>query len=669
MSEDRDKWARVRIIMIGVVFGLLFLIVAGRSFYLQILQHENLVKKADKQHQHRVELTPARGSILDRNGTTLAESIHMDSCYAEPRRIKDVDGTAGVLAPILGMPKSELVSHLSTSKSFTWVARWLAPEVATRIKNMKLPGIGFAPESKRFYPNMEIAAHVVGFTGRDPNGLEGIELKYDSTILGNTGYMITERDALGRNIEVKSTVIKDSSPGKSVILTLDKTIQFIAEKELAKAVTDSNAKAGMAVVMESDTGKILAMANYPTFNPNAYARYSLAQLRNHVVTDSFEPGSTFKVFTIAAALDTNTIKPTDVYNCENGIYRFSGRTIHDDHPHSRLNISEIIKYSSNIGSAKIGFKMGEAKLSSYLRNFGFGGRTGIDLPGESPGNLKKHWYGIDLATISFGQGISLSTIQLVTAVSAIANGGTLMKPYLVEQILDDSGNLVQKFEPQAVRRVISADTAQKVTKMMETVTVDGGTGTKAALDGFLVAGKTGTAQKVDPVTRAYSPSKRVGSFVGFVPADRPKLTIAVIIDEPQGVKYGGIVAAPAFKGIAQNTLAYLKVQPNVAIAPAKHPAATAAAAATAAKNVKSVKSVPEPAVETVAEGDEEEMPPEGEVMPNFSGMSMRRVLQVMEKRGINIRLLGSGRATEQSPPPGQKIRGVGEVWIKFTPSA
>ena len=373
MSEDRDKWARVRIIMIGVVFGLLFLIVAGRSFYLQILQHENLVKKADKQHQHRVELTPARGSILDRNGTTLAESIHMDSCYAEPRRIKDVDGTAGVLAPILGMPKSELVSHLSTSKSFTWVARWLAPEVATRIKNMKLPGIGFAPESKRFYPNMEIAAHVVGFTGRDPNGLEGIELKYDSTILGNTGYMITERDALGRNIEVKSTVIKDSSPGKSVILTLDKTIQFIAEKELAKAVTDSNAKAGMAVVMESDTGKILAMANYPTFNPNAYARYSLAQLRNHVVTDSFEPGSTFKVFTIAAALDTNTIKPTDVYNCENGIYRFSGRTIHDDHPHSRLNISEIIKYSSNIGSAKIGFKMGEAKLSSYLRNFGFGG--------------------------------------------------------------------------------------------------------------------------------------------------------------------------------------------------------------------------------------------------------------------------------------------------------
>ncbi len=655
MRDDREKWARIRIIMIGSIFGLMFLGVVGRSFYLQILQHEILVKKADKQHQHKVDLTPARGSILDRNGTTLAESIHMDSCYAEPRRIKDVDGTAAVLAPILNVPKAELVARLSTNKSFTWLERWLAPEVATRVKNMKLPGIGFAPESKRFYPNREIAAHVVGFTGRDPNGLEGIELRYDSTILGNTGYMITERDALGRNISIMNTVIKDSSPGKNVILTLDKTIQFIAEKELAKAVTESNAKSGMALVMESDTGKVLAMANYPTFNPNAYARYTLAQLRNHVVTDSFEPGSTFKVFTIASALDSGTIKATDVYNCENGVYQTSGRTIHDDHPHSRLTVSEIIKYSSNIGAAKIGFKMGGEKLSTYLRNFGFGGRTGIDLPGESPGNLKRHWYGIDLATISFGQGVSLSTIQLVSAISAIANGGNLMKPYLVEQILDDNGTVIQKFEPQLVRRVISPETAQKVTKMMETVTVDGGTGTKAALDGFLVAGKTGTAQKVDSVTRAYSPSKRIGSFVGFVPADKPKLTIAVIIDEPQGVKYGGVVAAPAFRGIAQNALAYMKIQPNIPTTVVAKPQDT--------------KAAPAVAIESLSDGDAEENPVEGEVMPNFTGMSMRRVLQVMEKRGINIRLIGSGRAAEQNPPPGHKIRGVDEVWIKFAPSA
>ncbi len=654
MKDEREKWARIRIIMIGSVFALLFLNVVGRSFYLQILQHEILEKKADKQHQHKVDLTPARGSILDRNGTTLAESIHMDSCYAEPRRIKDVAGTAAVLAPILGIPKGELVTKLSVNKSFIWVDRWLAPEVATRVKNMKLPGIGFAPESKRFYPNMEIAAHVVGFTGRDPNGLEGIELKYDGTILGNTGYMITERDALGRNIAIMNTVIKDSSPGKSVILTLDKTIQFIAEKELAKAVTESNAKAGMALVMESDTGKVLAMANYPTFNPNAYSRYSLAQLRNHVVTDSFEPGSTFKVFTIAAAIDSDTVKPSDVYNCENGVYQIAGRTIHDDHPHSRLTVSEIIKYSSNIGSAKIGFKMGGEELSSYLRNFGFGGRTGIDLPGEAVGTLKKHLSGIDLATSAFGQGISLSAIQLTTALSAIANGGNLMKPYLVEQIINDNGTVAQTFAPQIVRRVISPDTALKITKMMETVTGEGGTGTKAAMDGFRVAGKTGTAQKVDPVTHTYS-SKRIGSFVGFVPADKPKLTITVIIDEPQGVKYGGIVAAPAFRAIAQNSLAYLKIQPNQPITAAVKPANTKAPAT--------------PEEDSLSDEESQDASLEGEVMPNFRGMSMRRVLQVMEKRGINIRLLGSGRAAEQSPPPGQKIRGDGKVWIKFAPSA
>ncbi|MEI6702317.1 MAG: penicillin-binding protein, partial [Deltaproteobacteria bacterium] len=518
-----------------------------------------------------------------------------------------------------------------------------------------LTGIGFVPESKRFYPNLETAAHVIGFTGRDPNGLEGLELKYDGTILGKTGYMVTERDALGRNIAIRNAVIKNSSPGKNIVLTLDKTIQFIAEKELAKAVTESRANSGMALVMEADTGKVLAMANYPTFNPNAYSRYSLAQLRNRVVVDSFEPGSTFKVFTIAAALDAGVIRANDVYNCENGTYRIADRVIHDDHPQSRLTVSEIIKYSSNIGSAKIGLKMGEERLSSYLRSFGFGGRTGIDLPGESPGNIKRHWYGVDLATISFGQGLSLSAIQLVSAVSAIANGGNLMRPYLVERIIDDSGKEVQKFEPQIVRRVISTETARKISMMMETVTGEGGTGTKAAVDGFRVAGKTGTAQKVDSVTRTYSPTRRIGSFVGFVPADNPKLTIAVIIDEPQGIKYGGVVAAPAFRGIAQNSLAYLKIQPNQQTKNTLKPIQAAAS--------------PTRIIEAEREGDAQEIPDEVSVMPNFQGMSMRRVMLVMEKRNINIRLMGSGRASQQNPPPGKKIRGTDEVWIKFSPSA
>jgi cell division protein FtsI (penicillin-binding protein 3) len=656
MRDDREKWARVRIVMIGTLFGLLFLCVVGRAFYLQILKHEEMVKRAEKQHQRTVQLTPARGAIMDRNGTPLAVSVEMDSCYAEPRHIQDVEGTAAVLAPLFGTPRHEIVKKISNAKNFVWLERRLAPETALRIKNMKLRGIGFVKENKRFYPNVEVAAHVLGFTGQDPNGLEGIELKYDSTILGNTGYMITERDNLGRDIAVKSTVIKNSSPGKNIILTLDKNIQYIAEKELAKAVTENSAKSGMALVMESDTGKVLAMANFPTFNPNAYARYTQAQLRNHVVVDSFEPGSTFKIFVLAAALEENVVKPNDMFNCENGVYKVADRVIHDDHPHPRLSVSDVMKYSSNIGAAKIGFKLGEERLSRYLRNFGFGERTGIDLPGESPGNLKKRWYGIDLATISFGQGVSTSAMQLAAAVSSIANGGNLMKPYLVERILDDSGQEVQKFEPQVVRRVVSPETAQKVVRMMESVTSEGGTGTKAAVEGFRVAGKTGTAQKVDAVTRSYG-SKRIGSFVGFIPADKPKLTIVVIIDEPQGSKYGGVVAAPAFRSIAMNSLAYLKISPtgetrtSTQVATAPHPATQQQ--------------------EIASEGGSIDATPDGEgsVMPNFQGMSMRRVLQVMEKRGINIRLMGSGRAMEQSPPPGHKIRGVDEVWIKFAPSA
>jgi len=658
MKDEREKWARVRIVMIGTFFGLLFLAVASRSFYLQILQHEELVKKAEKQHQRLVQLTPARGAIMDRNGTPLAVSVNMDSCFAEPRHIQDVEGTAAVLAPFLGTSKQELVRKFAGNRNFVWLERRLPPEQASRIKNLKLRGIGFLSESKRFYPNMEVAAHVIGFTGVDPAGLEGVELKYDSVILGNTGYVITERDALGRDIAFKSAMVKNSEPGKNIILTLDKNIQYSAEKELAKAVTASGAKAGIAVVMESDTGRVLAMANYPTFNPNAYFRYSQPQLRNRAVSDSFEPGSTFKIFLVAGAMEEKLIKPTDTFNCENGSYTIADRTIHDDtHNYARLSVADIIKHSSNIGAAKIGMKLGDERLYQYLRSFGFGERTGIDLPGESPGNLrsKRRWYGVDLATISFGQGVSASAIQLTAAVSAVANGGMLMKPYIVERILDDSGREVQRFEPHPLHRVISEDTARKLTSMLEGVTTSGGTGMNAAVNGFRVAGKTGTAQKVDPVTHGYSDTKRTASFVGFIPADKPKLTILVVIDEPKKSPYGGVVAAPAFRSIALDALGALKITPR-------------GFSDKGPKVIEASTGQPPPQ-EAVAEAASLDMPSEGEIMPNFRGMSMRRVLRVMEKQNINIRLMGSGRAMEQNPPPGQKIRGTDEVWIKFSPSA
>lgn len=658
MKDEREKWARVRIVMIGTLFGLLFLGVVGRAFYLQILQHEEMIKKAEKQHQRIIPLTPARGAIMDRNGTPLAVSLEMDSCYAEPRNIQDINGTAQVLAPFLGISKRDILHKFSTNRNFVWLERRLAPDLAARIKNLKLHGIGFSPESKRFYPNVEVAANVVGFTGLDPNGLEGIELKYDSVILGNTGYLVTERDALGRSIAIDDALVKKSEPGKNIILTLDKNIQYIAEKELAKAVTESGAKNGMALVMEPNTGKVLAMANYPSFNPNSFSHYAQSLLRNRVVADSFEPGSTFKVFLISAALEEKIVKPTDVFNCENGRYTIADRTIHDTHSYSSLSVADILKYSSNIGAAKIGSRLGDERLFRYLRSFGFGERTGIDLPGESPGNLrdKRRWYGVDLATISFGQGVSASAIQLATAISTVANGGILMKPYIVERIVDDKGQEVQKFDPQVIRRVISEDTARKVTKMMESVTTNGGTGLNAAVDGYRVAGKTGTAQKADPVTHGYSATKRTASFIGFIPADKPKLTIFVVIDEPQTSPYGGVVAAPAFREIALKTLCYLKIPPQGETS--KTP-----------KVVEAKQTVPPPQDEMSEEGASLDSMTEGEVMPNFQGMSMRRVLQVMEKRSLNIRLMGSGRAMEQNPPPGQKIRGTDEVWIKFTPSA
>lgn len=657
MKDEREKWARTRIIIISTFFGALFLAVIGQAFRLQILQHEDMVKKADRQHQRIVPLTPGRGAIMDCNGNNLAISLEMDSCYAEPRHIEDIEGTAAVLAPFLETTKPELLKKLDSNKGFVWLERRLTPEKALRIKNLKLRGIGFAPETKRFYPNSEIAAHVIGFTGLDPAGLDGVELKYDAVILGNTGFLVTERDALGRNIAQKTMLVKSSAPGKNVVLTLDKNIQYIAEKELSKAVSDSGAKNGMALVMESDTGKILALANYPTFNPNAYSRYPQAQLRNRVVADSFEPGSTFKIFLIAAALEEKIVKPTDVFNCENGSYNIAGRTIHDTHKYGRLSVSDILKFSSNIGAAKIGIKLGDDLLARYLHSFGFGERSGIDLPGESPGNLRdsRRWYGVDLATISFGQGVTASAVQLAAAVSSVANGGNLMKPYVVERILDDGGREVQKIEPQILHRVISAETSSKVTRMMEGVTIDGGTGLNAAVEGFRVAGKTGTAQKVDPVTHGYSATKRTASFIGFIPADKPKLTILIVIDEPKTSPYGGVVAAPAFHGIALNALAYLKVLPQVAVARAPK-----------GGEARPVKAAP---LETVTEGDALDVPLTGEVMPDFRGMSMRRVLQVMEKRNINIRLKGSGRAMEQNPPPGHAIRGVSEVWVRFAPSA
>lgn len=653
MRDGKEKWARVRIRLIGGIFAFFFAITSARAFYLQVVEKDRLVRLAEKQYQKIVPLDPARGDIYDCTNTPLAVSINMDSCYADPRTIENIGEAAERLAPILGMSKATLEAKLKANRNFAWLQRCMAPDLVQKIRDLDIDGIGFVKETKRFYPNAELAGNVIGFTGVDPNGLEGVELKYNNIILGSTGYLVTERDALGRDVAQKGTVVTKASKGLNVTLTIDKNIEYITEKELAKAVTTSGAKGGIAIVMEPQTGRVLAMANYPNFNPNSFSRYAAPLLRNKAIADSFEPGSTFKVFLIAAALEEKVISPNDAFNCENGSYSIGGRTIHDTHRYGRLTVADILKYSSNIGAAKIGGRLGRERLYSYLKSFGYGGRTGIDLPGEATGYLRdeSQWFGVDLATISFGQGVSATAVQLATAFSAVANGGILMKPYVVEKISDENGIVRQQFAPEMRRRVISPETARTVTKMMEGVTSEGGTGVNAEVGGYLVAGKTGTAQKVDPVTKGYSVDKRTASFIGFVPANRPRLTILVVIDEPKTSPYGGVVAAPAFSAIAQQSLCYLNVPADRGIV-AKHVAVPVQAPA--AVDVTAV------AAEGTISDDVE-----GAVMPNFRGMSMRQVLQTMGKTGLNVKLMGSGRAAEQNPPPGHRIGPTDQVWVKF----
>jgi cell division protein FtsI (penicillin-binding protein 3) len=659
MKDAKEKWSRIRIRIIGVLFACFFVLTSFRAFYLQIIKKDDWTRIAEKQHQKIVPLTPARGTIYDSTGAALAVSIEMDSCYAEPVFIEDSGDAAIKLAPVIGMPRDELQQKLSGKKGFVWLRRMITPDMTRKIRDLKIAGIGFVKESRRYYPNSEVASNVIGFTGLDPQGLEGVELKYNSQILGNTGYLVTERDALGRDIALMDKVVQKSSKGNNIILTLDKNIQYITEKELAKAVTESRAVGGMALVMDPQTGKILAMASYPTFNPNAFRSYSKDSLRDRAIADTFEPGSTMKVFLITAAMEAKVIGPNDVFNCENGNYAIGGRVIHDTHKYGNLRVSEILKYSSNIGAAKIGARLGSERLLSNLKNFGFGEKTGVDLPGEVTGYLRdrSHWYPIDLATISFGQGLSISSLQLATAVSAIANGGLLMKPYVVEKITDDSGSVIRRFSPEIRRRVTSARTSQTMTQMMESVTSEGGTGLNAVVDGYLVAGKTGTAQKVDPMTRCYSATKRTASFVGFVPASHPRLTILVVVDEPKTSPYGGVVAAPAFREIAHQSLCYLKVPPTV---PLK--------AKTKSPESEESSETAQDQIPVVAEGVIDEMTGGG-IMPNFRGMSIRQVMQYMEKNSLNVKIMGSGRAVEQNPQPGQQIAPKNQVWVRFAPSA
>ncbi len=537
-----------------------FGIVLFRLVTLQVLQAAELTARADRQHQKSVTLEGARGAVMDRHGKVLAMNMEVPSVFGVPASLDNPSQAARTLSPVLHVKRDEIEKKLRQDKHFVWLARKVEPEQGRRLEQLSIDGIGTVMEGRRFYPKGPLLAHVLGFAGMDGLGLEGLERRYESQLHGEKRVTILQRDALGRTVFPKGLAEQVPAPGHALVLTIDEVIQYIAEKELEEAMNHTHAKAGTIIVTEPQTGAVLALAVSPRFDPNAVAALTPDRWRNRALTDTYEPGSTMKIVVAAAALEEKVMMPGSMVFGENGKMTIANTTIHDHEKLGWMTFSQMIQKSSNIGAAKTGMLLGEQRLYRYLQAFGFGQRTEIDLPGEVSGLLKspKEWGRRSLASISMGQEIGVTPLQMVSAMGAIANNGVLMKPYVVSEARDQKGQLTKEVLPHVKRRVVSPDTARALTTILEGV-VTSGTGSKAAVPGFRVAGKTGTAQKIDPRTGTYSNTQFVGSFVGFLPADAPRLAMIVVIDEPQGEAWGGTVAAPVFRRVSEQVLTYLGV--------------------------------------------------------------------------------------------------------------
>jgi cell division protein FtsI (penicillin-binding protein 3) len=562
MKPVEKKKIRFRIIIIGSFFSVFFTIIGAKAVYLQIFCGPWLSQKAANQYEASFKSSEKRGTIYDTNLKEMAVSVDVTSIAAHPGQINDARAMAKSLAGILKIDSKELIKKLSSDKKFVWIKRRVTPKETEAVRNLKIAGIDFIPEHNRFYPNKMLSAQILGFTNIDDHGIEGIEFYYDAHLRGSTSKFTVLKDALGRGFDAEKRRVSKFR-GNNLILTIDSTIQYIAEKALEETVTEFSAKSGMAIIMAPKTGAILAMAHFPFFNPNAFNGFDKKLWRNRIITDPFEPGSTMKIFSAAAAIESGNAFPNSIFFCENGAYKIGQEVVHDTRPYGWLSLQQIIKHSSNIGVVKVIEITGPESLYKTLRDFGFGSKTGIDCPGETSGSLSpfKQWAKIDAGTISFGQGISVSALQLASAASAIANEGLLMKPYIVQAITDQNGHLLKSFEPRIVRRVVSEKTARTLVRIMQTVITKGGTGVKAAIEGYTVCGKTGTAQKIDEKGE-YSDGKFISSFVGFAPAKKSEVVILVVIDEPQDQHYGSIVAAPVFRKIAHKILSYMNIPPK-----------------------------------------------------------------------------------------------------------
>jgi cell division protein FtsI (penicillin-binding protein 3) len=547
--------------------GLLVLWAGGiclRLVYLQIFRYGDFEQRAQRQQQRTTEVAAKRGIIYDRAGRELAMSVSVDSVFAVPADIPDLAGTISLVSRITKADPRELLARCESARTFCWLARKADAETADRIRSMNLRGIYFQKESKRFYPKRELAAQVLGYVGMDDEGLSGIERADDDDLRGKPGRMMISVDARRKWF---GSVEKQPDPGENVVLTIDEKIQYIAERELETAMQQTHAESGTVVVQNPKTGEILALANRPTFNPNLARDITPQKLKDHAVSDVYEPGSTFKVVTIAAALEEKVTHPQEVFDCQMGSIVFNGMRIRDSRPHGLLSVSDILAESSDVGAIKIALRLGQERFYKYIRAFGFGQQTGIELPGETRGLTKplNRWSKVSIGAISMGQEIGITPLQLVSMISTIANDGVWTAPRIIAGITAPQGTpQTVAFQPGVQRRVISPMTAALMKQMMQGVILSPhGTGKAARLQGYSSAGKTGTGQKVDPATHAYSRTKYVASFAGFAPVNDPAITVAVILDSAVGLHQGGQISAPVFQRVAQQVLAYLHTPHDV----------------------------------------------------------------------------------------------------------
>ncbi|MED6339937.1 MAG: penicillin-binding protein 2 [SAR324 cluster bacterium] len=564
---------KTRLLTVLAAFMLCFLAVLGRIFYLQILKADYYNEKAKSQHERTVTLDTRRGIILDKKDRILAISVQLKSLFAKPSQVDSPTKVARLLSPIVKIPYHKLLIELKSKNNFVWIKRKLPPEQTKQLQKMNLNGIGFIEEFRRFYPNGNFAGQLLGYTGIDSQGLEGIENKYESLLAGKTSAYIVEKEGMYRTVPL-SNIPKKTPDQFSLNLSIDSTIQHFAEKALRDGVIKTQADRGSAIVLHSKTGAILAMANYPGFDPNRYQKFSRALQLNRAATAGYEPGSTFKMITIAAALNEGEISPEQKFFCENGKYKIGSNLVRDTSSHGIMTLKQILKKSSNICAAKIGMSMTPAKFHEYIKRFGFGQRPNSGVAAEASGRVisPKYWQMIDHANISFGQAILVSPLQMVSAANVFANGGDWVPPYIIDhlrdkngkilnEIRDKNGNIIQNFGKGARSTVIEASVARLVKEYLISVTQKGGTAENAAINGYLIAGKTGTSQIYDQQLGRYSKTRYIASFVGFAPASEPLVTVLVVVEQPRTSYYGGKVAAPIFKEIVQRTLLFEDVLP------------------------------------------------------------------------------------------------------------